>query len=105
LIFPAQPKVQLPKYGEVFKVSGHIQMPVDQKYNRRAVVVGVPLDLDGRIRIVTRTSDEERQGVPSRRIRGWTSTYQAFGGTTVPLKLASGCPLTSSTSGFLIPKS
>jgi hypothetical protein len=65
LIFPAQPQVQLPTYGHVFKVRGHVQMPVDKKYNRRAVVVGVPLDVDGRIRIVTRTSDQDHAGVPS----------------------------------------
>lgn len=65
VIFPGQPPVQLPTFGEVYKVRGHIQIPTDKKWRRRAVVVGVPLDLDGRIRIVTRTSDEARKGVPS----------------------------------------
>jgi hypothetical protein len=65
VIFPAQPPIQLPIFGEVYKVRGDIQIPTDKKWDRRAVVVGVPLDLDGRIRIVTRTSDEGRNGVPS----------------------------------------
>jgi hypothetical protein len=61
----AQPPVQLPAVGEVYKVGGHIQIPTDRKFNRRAVVVSAPRDLDGRVRIVTRTSDLKRQGVPS----------------------------------------
>lgn len=65
VIFPAQPPVQLPAYGEVYKVRGHIQIPTDKKWDRRAVVVGVPQDASGRVRIVTRTSDCERKGVHS----------------------------------------
>lgn len=59
------PPVQLPTFGEVYKVAGHIQNPSDKKPNRRALVVGVPGDLDGRIRLVTRTKDTDRKGVPS----------------------------------------
>lgn len=57
--------VVLPVVGQLFKVLGAIQDPADRKYNRRSVVVGVPRDLNGRIRIVTRTTDEERKGVAS----------------------------------------
>lgn len=59
--------VVLPTYGHVFKVRGHIQDPTDKKADRLrpAVVVGVPVDLDGRIRIVTRTSNVERKGIAS----------------------------------------
>ena len=64
VIFPA-PAVHLPTFGEVYKVRGDIQIPTDKKWDRRAVVVGVPLDLGGRIRIVTRTTRLEREGVPS----------------------------------------
>jgi hypothetical protein len=59
------PPVQLPTFGEVFKVAGNIQNPRDKKPTRRALVVGVPGDLDGRVRLVTRTSDVDRNGVPS----------------------------------------
>jgi len=65
VIFPEQPPIQLPIFGEVYIVRGNIQMPTDKKWDRRAVVVGVPLDVDGRIRIVTRTSDLARKGVQS----------------------------------------
>jgi hypothetical protein len=65
VIFPANPPIQLPIFGEVYKVHGDIQIPIDKKWDRRAVVVGVPLDLYGRIRIVTRTSNIECSGVPS----------------------------------------
>ena len=65
VILGREPEVELPTYGHVFKVRGDIQIQTDKKYNRRAVVVGVPRDLDGRVRIVTRTSDEDRKGVPS----------------------------------------
>lgn len=59
------PPVQLPRSGEVYKVAGHIQDPCDKKPNRRALVVWVPGDLNGRVRLVTRTSDTDRKGVPS----------------------------------------
>jgi len=59
------PPVQLPTFGEVYKVAGHIQNPRDKKPNRRALVVGVPGGVDGRIRLVTRTTDTYRKGVPS----------------------------------------
>lgn len=59
------PPVQLPTFGEVYKVAGHIQNPRDKKPNRRALVVWVPGDLNGRIRLVTRTTDTVRKGVPS----------------------------------------
>lgn len=49
----------------MYKVRGDIQIPTDKKWDRRAVVVGVPSDVDGRVRIVTRTSDVGRKGVPS----------------------------------------
>jgi hypothetical protein len=63
--FPPEPTIQLPSFGEVYKVRGYIQIPTDKKWDRPAVVVGIPQDLDGRIRIVTRTSDLGRKGVPS----------------------------------------
>lgn len=65
MIFPAPPPAQLPIFGEVYKVRGHIQIPTDKKWDRRAVVVGVPIDPDGRVRIVTRTSELKRKGVIS----------------------------------------
>ena len=65
VIFPERPTIELPTFGEVYMVRGHIQIPTDKKWDRRAVVVGVPRNLDGRIRIVTRTSDLGRKGVPS----------------------------------------
>jgi hypothetical protein len=64
-MFRASPPVQLPTVGEVYKVRGDVQIPSDKKWDRRAVVVGVPADVDGRVRIVTRTSDLQRSGVPS----------------------------------------
>lgn len=64
-MFRASPPVELPTVGEVYKVRGDVQIPSDKKWDRRAVVVGVPRDVDGRVRIVTRTSDVQRNGVPS----------------------------------------
>ncbi len=63
--FLAESTIELPSFGEVYKVRGDIQIPTDKKWDRPAVVVGIPQDLDGRIRIVTRTSDLGRKGVPS----------------------------------------
>lgn len=59
------PPVQLPVFGEVYKVAGYIQNPRDKKATRRALVVGVPGGPDGRIRLVTRTTDLNRKGVHS----------------------------------------
>jgi hypothetical protein len=59
------PRVVLPNRGDVYKVLGAIQDPVDKKYNRRAVVVAVPADINGRIVIITRTTNLLRRGVPS----------------------------------------
>lgn len=69
MIVRASPPVQLPTVGEVYKVRGDIQIPNDRKWDRRAVVVGVPKDVDGRVRIVTRTSDLQRGVVPSSKDR------------------------------------
>jgi hypothetical protein len=57
--------VVLPTRGQVFKVLGAIQDPVDKKYDRRAVVVRVPRDVNGRITIITRTTNTKRRGVYS----------------------------------------
>lgn len=55
----------LPTFGEIYIVRGDICDPRDKKYNRRAVIVGVPVDVNGRIRLVTRTTVLTRRGVSS----------------------------------------
>jgi hypothetical protein len=62
---PGGQPVVLPARGQVFKVLGAIQDPVDKKYNRRAVVVRVPRDVNGRITIITRTTNLKKRGVRS----------------------------------------
>jgi len=57
--------VVLPNRGDVYMVRGSIQDPVDKKYSRRAVVVWVPCDINGRIKIITRTTNLRRRGIPS----------------------------------------
>jgi hypothetical protein len=54
----------IPKVGELYLVAKEILGVVDIHPKRPAVVIEVPADLNGRIHVVTRTTDMERPGVP-----------------------------------------
>ncbi len=67
MIYVGRPQdpVLLPTVGSVFWVAGHIHNPRDTKPGRYAVVVSVPNTVNGRITIVTRTTQLDRPGVKS----------------------------------------
>ena len=54
----------LPKVGELYLVAKEILGVVDVHPKRPAVVIEVPFDINGRIHLVTRTTDLDRPGVP-----------------------------------------
>lgn len=59
--------MSLPNVGDVLWVAGHIHNPQDRKAGRLSVVVSVPKTINGRITIITRTTELRRPGVPSRK--------------------------------------
>lgn len=59
---PGQQPVSLPKVGEIYWVAGAVQNPKDTKpQGRPALVVWVPKTINGRITIVTRTTELKRR--------------------------------------------
>lgn len=54
----------LPEVGDVYWVETEILDAIDVEPKRPAVVVEVPENLDGRIRVVTRTTEPGKPGVP-----------------------------------------
>lgn len=63
VIVLATPPPALPNVGEIWWVSRDIRSTRDKKESRPCVVVRVPPTINGRIVIVTRTSDADLEGV------------------------------------------
>jgi hypothetical protein len=62
---PHHRPVSLPSVGDVLWVAGHIHDPQDKKAGRLSVVASVPKTVNGRITIITRTTNLRRPGVAS----------------------------------------